>query len=462
MLTPIMISGATVIDTYTGAKAVRDVLIESDRIVQVKAPGEVLVPDNTNIIDARGQYVIPGLWDMLCHAVTYPQLIDRMPKLMIAQGITSIRMIGEPLDKTRSLIGKTLQADAFAPRIWFSGPFINSSPPWGNPKSITADTPEQAYKLVDDLVDAGVHMIKTYEMLQPEVFAAIVQRANHHGLRVGGHIPTRMTIEDVLDVAPDYEILHLGGQCTGMKFDCTKDADGWRDKRIAELNANQASMDVGWELLETMEKAVPLALSDLDSEHREALIQRFVKNDTWHTPTLMATASMEDLGLTENSERQNSIKYLPQDLLRELLETYGLPGSNEIEKGRYQWGSWYMETVGLMHKAGVQLMAGTDYPPFIELCAPGLALHFELSTFAKVGLSPLAALQTATLNPAKYFDIEDDFGSIAEGRYADLLLLDADPLEDINNTRKIAAVISRGKYLDRQNLDQMLEEMIDQ
>ncbi|MCT2534101.1 amidohydrolase family protein [SAR92 clade bacterium H231] len=462
MSAEIMLTGATVIDTYTGVKGIRDILTQGDRITQVVMPGTLTAPPNTKVIDAKGTYAIPGLWDMLCHAVTYPQLAERLPALLVAQGVTSIRMIGEPLDKTLMLRDISEQAGAIAPRLWFSGPYINSSPPWGSAKSLTADTPEEAYALVDELVDAGVHMIKTYEMLKPEVFAAIVQRADHHGLRTGGHVPTRMTIEDVLKVAPHYEILHLGGQCTGMKFDCTKDADLWRDRRVSALDANQTSMDAGWKLLEAMEKVVSLSLSDLDSENRDRLIQCFVSNGTWHTPTLMAIASIDDLGLSEDLERQHSVNYLPQDLLRELIDTYGLPGESDVEKSRQQWGPWFMETVGLMHKAGVRLMAGTDYPPYIELCAPGLALHFELSTFAKVGLSPLAALQTATLNPAKYFEIEHDFGSIAAGRYADIVLLDADPLEDINNTRRIAAVISRGRHLDRQKLDQLLDDMIEQ
>jgi len=457
-----MIAGATVIDTYTGAKTIRDILIQGSRVFQMSAPGNLVTPHDAKVINARGKYAIPGLWDMLTHPSTFPEIEDRMPALFIAHGVTSIRVIGEPIDKTLAWQDKAQMPGALVPHIWFSGPFINSSPPWGNPKSINADTPEEAYALVDDLVGKGADMIKPYEMLRPEVFKAIVERADYHGLRTGGHVPTRMTIEEVLEIAPTYEILHLGGQCTGMKFDCTRDPSRWRDRRVAALDANQHSISKGWELLLAMEKAVPVMVSDSDQKKRECVIKTFSKKGTWHTPTLMAIVSMADLGIDSNADRLHSDKYMPKDFLQKLLDTFGVPEVVDIEEKRHQWGPWFMETVGLMHKAGIPLMAGTDYPPYVELCAPGLALHFELTAFVKAGLSPLSALQTATLNPAKYFDIEHDFGSIAEGRYADLLLLEADPLEDINNTRKIAAVISRGKYLDRQNLDQMLQDMIDQ
>ena len=102
----------------------------------------------------------------------------------------------------------------------------------------------------------------------------------------------------------------------------------------------------------------------------------------------------------------------------------------------------------------------TDSPPVLR-CTPGMALHFELEGMVKAGVSPLAALQSVTLNPARFFDIEEDLGSIAEGKFADLLLLEADPLEDVRNTRKIVSVLSRGHYLDRQALDNLFDSMIE-
>ncbi len=297
-------------------------------------------------------------------------------------------------------------------------------------------------------------MIKPYEMLRPELFKAVVERAHFHGLRTGGHISAYMTIEEVLEIDPDYDILHLGGQCSGMKFDCTGNADQWRQKRVAALEAHRDKAKNGGDLLGRMEDDVPIEPPEADSTSRHRLIERFVEKGTWHTPTITCIANPKDLGFEHNPDRLDTFQYVPADLLQRCHAVTASP----MMLGRYQWGLWYLETVGLLHKAGVPLLAGTDHPPFLDY-TPGVALHFELAAFAKAGISPLAALQTATLNPARFFDIEGDFGSVSEGCYADLLLLDKDPLIDINNTRCIQAVVSRGQLFDRQRLDSLLEDM---
>ncbi len=459
MSTQWMIRNVTVISSDSGEKAQKDIFIRDDKIATIASPGSIAPPVDSQSIDGTGKYAIPGLWDMLCHALTYPEMVERTPSLLIANGITSIRMAGEPLDKSLALRNTLEIPNAVGPRLWISGPFINSSPHWGNAKSLTADTAEEAIALVDELVAAGVHMIKTYEMLRPEVFEAIVNRANDHGLKTGGHIPTRMTIEEVLDIDPDYDIFHLGGQCTGMKFDCAYNAEAWRAKRVATLDNNGNAFEKGYELLNEVDKAAPVQLSDIDSSKRDTLIELFVKKGTWHTPTLVCNANLTDLGIKDNLDRENSLRYLPQPFMQKMQDLFA-PFMHILEE-RQQWGPWYLETVGLMHKAGVPILAGTDCPPFLD-CAPGMALHFELAALVKAGLSPLAALQAATLNPAKYFGIENEFGSISEGYFADLLLLDEDPLLDINNTRKIHAVVSRGNVLTRTQLDDLLNSMTEQ
>ena len=458
MTQPLMISGATVIDTYTGAKEIKDILISGERIVDTGTVGSLQVPGGATTIDATGKYMIPGLWDAHIHLTSWPEVEDRLSALLTAYGITSVRDMGAPLEKILAFRNKALQEGSVSPRIWFAGPYINSSPAWGNPMSAEADTAEEAVALIDSLVEAGIHFIKAYEMLVPEVFEALIKRAKELGLKVAGHTPISLTIPEILDIYPQYDIQHLGGQCTGMKFECSCHAEQLHTERVDYLNTNRATADGGYALLSAMENDIPVALSDTDPEKRAALIKLFVEKGTWHTPTLVVTSSLKDLGFNDHPERLDALKYLPKAFLEKWQK---MMASMEDELvPRFEWGPWFMETVGLMHEAGVQFLAGTDSPPVPDY-TPGLALHFELQALVNAGLSPLSALQSATLNPAKFFEIEHDLGSIEKDRFADILLLEKDPLEDINNTRHISSVLSRGQYFDRQALDGMLAGMIE-
>ena len=458
MTEKLLVNGATVIDTFTGMKEIRDILIEGERIAGMGAVGSLDVPDGAKKISARECYAIPGLWDTHIHLTTWPEVENRLPELLIAYGITSVRDMGAPLEKILAFRKKAMQKQAVAPRIWFAGPFINSSPAWGNAKSAEVDTPEQAITLIDSLVEAGIHFVKAYEMLLPEVFRAIVKQAEKHGLKVAGHIPMSMTIPEILAISPHYDIQHLGGQCTGMKFECSCHAQQLHDERVASLEINRVTAETGVALMMAVENSVPVLLSEQDPAKRADLIKLFIEKGTWHTPTLTAITSLVDLGYEEHSDRIKAFKYLPKVFVDQWRKI--LADMKDALEPRYKWGPWFMETVGLMHEAGVQFLAGTDCPPNPEY-TPGLALHLELHALVQAGLTPLAALQSATLNPAKFFEIESDLGSIAEGKLADMILLAKDPLEDINNTRQIVAVISRGRYFSRETLDNIFASLIE-
>ena len=453
------ICGATVIDTYTGAKDKRDILIEGERIAEIAPVGSFDIPANIERVDARGRFVIPGLWDAHIHVTRWPEYDERLPSLLTAYGITSVRDMGAPLDDILGFREKALQKTALAPRIWFAGPYLNSSPLWTptNQMSAEVDTKEEAFELIDKLAAAGIHFVKAYEMLLPEVFKAIVERVKQHGLKVAGHIPISLTVKEVLEVEPHYDIQHLGGGSgSSMRFDCACFGDQLHLERKGIMESNRVRAETGVEVLRAVEQGVTVSPADQDPEKRAELINLFIEKGTWHTPTLVVLISLEALGLEQDPERLKALQYMPQDFMKEKQTM--LKGVKGFFDNQIQWGPWVMETVGLMHEAGVPLLAGTDSPPILTY-TPGLALHFELQALVQSGVSPLAALQAATLNPARFFDIENDLGSIAKGKYADLLLLEDDPLKDITNTRKIVSVLSRGHYLDRQALDNLFESM---
>ena len=455
------ICGATVIDTYTGAKDIRDILIEGERVAAIGPVGSIEIPAETETVDARGRYLIPGLWDAHIHLTVWPEIEENISALLTAYGITSVRDMGAKLDNILAFRKKAMQKEALAPRIWFAGPFINSSPVWATNKnsiSVEVDTQEEAFNLVDALAEAGVHLIKPYETLLPEAFEALVKRAKKHGLKVAGHAPMSLTLPELLDIIPDYDIQHLGGD-SGMKIGCDCLGEQIHRDRVALLEANRATAETGVELLYGVVEALQASPDKQDPDKRSALIELFIEKGTWHTPTLVVTMSLANLGFDDHPERVEALQYLPKAILKKWQEVFNT--YKGMFEARYRWDSWYIETVGLMHKAGIPMLAGTDSPPSGDY-TPGSALHFELQALVQAGLSPLAALQTATLNPAKFFEIEHDFGSIAKGKFADLLLLEKDPLEDIRNTRSIVSVLSRGHYLDRQALDDLFASMTEE
>jgi len=456
----LVISNATVIDVETGGKNPSDILVEGERIVGIGPVGSLAIPADARTVDATGRYAIPGLWDAHVHMTSYGEMGDTIFPLYAGYGVTSVRDMGGHLETLLAYRDKALQKDRFAPRIWYAGPFINSTPAYLPPnpkkgsKSVEVDTRKEAHQLVDTLVEAGVHFIKPYEMLLPEAFTALAERAKHHGLKLAGHTPISMTIADILEIVPDYDIQHLGG-FAGIKVECACHGELLHRQRTALLAERRAKADsetAGNKILLNVVKDLPTYPEDQDPDKRAAMIELFVEKGTWHTPTFMIMTSHASLGFDKDPELIKSFQYLPKGLvaagkaewesLREVLEYY------------YSWEQWHMETVGLLHEAGVPLLAGTDGPS-PSRGGGGILLHFELQAMVQAGLSPLEALRTATINPAKFLEIEDDLGALAEGKYADLVLLDKDPLEDIRNTLSINSVFSRGQYLDRSALDDL-------
>ena len=185
------------------------------------------------------------------------------------------------------------------------------------------------------------------------------------------------------------------------------------------------------------------------------LFKRLAKNKTYQVPTLILHRGMalyDDEGFLDNP----SFKYVSKATLKEWADSPQLSRDNNL-KIRKQRFEWMLETIGKMHRAGVLILTGTDNNnPYV---VPGFALHDELKLFVRAGLTPMQALETATINPAKYLGMEKSSGTIEKGKVADLVLLDANPITDVSNTRKINAVVVNGRLLKRKDLDEMLNKV---
>jgi imidazolonepropionase-like amidohydrolase len=417
--------------------------------------GELAAPDGAAVMDASSLFIVPGLWDMHIH-LTSPGLEDRVLKLLVANGVTSVRDTGGELEAVLAIRERANRVGEVAPRVWVAGPILDGKPrAWRGHSSslgmIEVDSGQEALELVDTLAARGVDFIKLYEMLRPDVFRAIVKRAHEHGLRVTAHVPIRMTTMQTLDAGLD-GIEHL----RGIEFDCAEQPEALLAQRVAIMDAWDSD-DGGYALRRKVHATLrPDALTSQSPANCGGLVDRFTDQGTWHTPTLHFVA-FRVLRFYEDSHWIDPLRYLPEDIRAQRMAM--LADFKDLSKYK-EWethGEWAMHTVARLHQAGATLMTGTDSPGFIFM--PGFSLHDELEALVRAGLTPLAALQAATITPARFFDVDDQLGTIEAGKLADLVLLEGDPLSDVSNTRRIAAVIVKGRLLDRKELDGILDGM---
>lgn len=464
----LLISNATVIDIETGDKTTKDIFISGDHITAVLPHNSDIFnkySESMSVIDASGQYAIPGLWDMHVHLTKPGPLVDTSSALYIANGVTSVRDMGGVLKDILAFREISKQPGSIAPQIWIAGPMIDGVPvvfDGVNEKpamAIGISSPADAIVQIDKLAAQGVDFIKVYETLRPEVFSAIVAQARVNGLPVDGHIPMRMTVTEAV-AAGQAGIAHM----KGVDYGCARDPAALKAERVALLDAaagNATGQDLA---LKVFSLVVPKAMAQQNEERCNALIQYFATRGTWHTPGL----STEHLLVGDSgyiAQWREGLKYLPSvaqkekeaaELFRQKLRNGEITGTiADFGKILLNKHDWKFELVWKMHQAGVPLLAGTDAP---YMLLPGFGLHMELAALVKAGLSPLHALQTATINGARFFGVEDTQGSVVPGKRADILLLSADPLLDINNTRKIETVILQGRLLNRETLNNLLKQ----
>jgi len=449
----IAITHATVID-MTGATPLADqtVIIKKDRIANIGASNAVAIPRGAQTLDARGKFLIPGLADMHIHltAAGEPEGSRKfMLPLLLANGITGVRDMGGYLESLNPLRKEIAEGKPFGPRFVTPGPYLDGSPPSFEPSLVVTNAVE-AGEDVHQLVALGVDFIKVQSILSREAYFAIAQAAQREHITFVGHVPDRVTAAEAAD-AGQHGIEHL----TNVLRGCSRDeAKLMREQLYIPLKQETAEQSHGrivqWqrELLATYspEKAV-------------ALIAKFKEKDVWQTPTLVllkndAFPTLEDSALSDNRE-----KYIPPRTLAIWKKAHAeqmrvlSPKGSELHAQLLRKS---MDMVAQMQKAGVKILAGTDAPaPYVF---PGSSLHDELQLLVEAGLTPLEALQSATKSPAEFLHTAKDSGTVAKGKFADLVLLDANPLDDIRNTRKIRAVILRGKLLDRATFDQLLAD----
>ncbi len=448
----LIIQNVTVIDA-TGAdpKPAMSVGIDRGQIVAIKK--KIKAPKGARIVDGSGKFLIPGLWDMHVH-LNGPEIFF---PLLLANGIIGVREMftGIPIQTIRTWSMRDNVPRIFAPGF-LDGPMMlnNGTPPVG---AFAVADAEQARYAVRALAASGVDFLKVYNSIPRDAYFAIADQARAIGIPFAGHVPEAVTTGEASDAGQLSEE-HL----INVLLDCSTSSEELRAARIATMTSDKIS---GEARLRAMAWPEPEGLFDTYSEEKAAqLFAKFVANGTWHTPTLVVLsgfAGARDDEFTHDPRR----RFLPKQwtdswdpratfYLRDLSpEDYdALHARIAALLARYK------KLVGDMRKAGVEFLAGTDSSGWNPVL-PGFGLHEELALLVESGLTPMEALQSATRNPARYFNKLDEWGTVEVKKAADLVLLNADPLEDIHNTQKIDAVILRGRYFSRKDLNAMLRPL---
>ena len=426
------ITHVTVIDTVTGkTRPNTTVMIQGNRITGI-ALSTSITPKAGQIVDARGEYLIPGLWDMHTHIYfdsTAADGTDLVLPLLLANGITGVRDMGSKLDEVLEARDQIAAHRLLGPRMVVSGPMLDG------PKStykavIPIATPEDGRKAVDMLKSRGVDFIKVQSGVPREAYFAIAEESKKVGIPFEGHVPDAVRASEAV-AAGQVTFEHL----IGIFEASSPDEDNYL----------------------TGKKTVGMFLETYDPAREANIIQLLAKNHVWQCPTLYWERGqwlVDAIDYTKDPDLAYAghtwvTKQWPasQASILKSLDTDPLPVREKFVEHE-------LDIVRKLHAANVPFIAGTDTPAGVDVI-PGISLHLELQRFVAAGFTPLEALQTATLNPADFYNRRSDFGTVQIGRIADLVLLQASPLENIANTRTVVGVIADGHYLSSADLEQL-------
>ena len=399
------IVGGNLIDG-TGRAVQKDVtiIIKGDKIISIGSRSKTIIPKRAKVINVSGKTITAGLWDMHAHA----NQVDWSPAYLAA-GVTTIRDLGNEIEFATAFRDAVNSGKVIGPEILLAG-MTDGAGADGN-GIIRATTPEEAREVVRMYKSKGYLQIKIYDRINPELVKVITEEAHHLGMTVTGHIPIGMDAIEAVESGMD-QLNHTPYFLTAM-FPNAKDIKIRKGtSRISEIDIESLDVKNG--------------------------IQLFLKHNTILDPTISVYA----------------LRYHPQNIPIEKME----PGIAKLPAELYEFkasqpgvsGKYYDTTkiamdkalvlLGMLHKAGVTIVAGTDNG------VPVHSLYLELELYVKAGFTSLEAIQSATIVPAKVMKRDKETGTIEIGKRADIAIYDSNPLENITNIRSVSAVVSRGYY----------------
>lgn len=439
---PLVLANVNVIDA-TGApvKVKMTVVIENGRITEIGEASRIRPPQGARVVDARDKFLVPGLWDMHVHCYD-----ETFLPLFIANGVTGVRqMYGRPfLLEWRQEAEK---GELLAPRQLIGSPLVDGPDSfYGTP--IKVGTVTEARQAVREIKNDGYDFVKVYVRLPRDAYFAIADESKKQGLVFAGHVPWSVSAIEASD-AGQKSIEHIPDD---ILLACSSAENELRRERAEVMAGINWKTGFSSSTLEAKRRLDEKLVDTFNEEKAAALFSRFAKNGTWYCPTLTEVRSV-----AFNFRNDPRLKYMPK-YIRDRWQPENNPfRANRTPEDYVMLKRKYkkrMEAIQIIRSAGVNFLAGTDM--IVAFCFPGFSLHDELALLVEAGFTPMEALQAATLNPAIFMGMDQSLGTVERGKIADLILLDANPLEDIGNTKRIAAVILGGELFEKLQLEAML------
>jgi imidazolonepropionase-like amidohydrolase len=431
---PLVLNNVTVVDVQTGTlQPDQTVIIEGNHIAFAGPNKSAKLSRRPQLVSGRNLFLIPGLWDMHVHLVFgdwFPGAQEISLPLFVANGVTGVRDMGSELGIVQGWRNEIEAGRLIGPRIRTSGRMLDGPKP-RFPSSIGIATPDDARRAIVELKRSGADFIKLQSLIPRDAVFAIADEAKKQEIAFEGHVPDSVRAGEMSEA--------------GMKS---------FEHLIGIFEGSSPAEDDFLKGNKTEERF----LATYDSGRAKTLAAILAKNQTWQCPTLVWERGGNLIDASDFS-KDARVKYVPASWRTKTWKRF----TDEITQGygtddlatRRKFIEKELEVVGMLHRAGVPFLAGTDTPAGVHIF-PGFSLHEELQRFVAAGFTPLEALQTATLNPARFLGMEDQLGTVEKGKLADLVLLSANPLVDIANTQKVAGVVSNGHYFSRADLDKML------
>lgn len=405
------------------------VIVRDGRIERIGAAGEVSVPAGALRIDGRGKYVMPGLVDMHAHFQAGEGLLTdpagRQIALNLANGVTTVRGLGVAPQNGPAALAlreRVRRGEITAPAMVVYAPSIHGQ---------NTTTPAQARERVREAKAAGYDGIKTHGGFDAGVYDALVDEARRVGIPVAGHVTPGFGLERA--AAAGQQIEHLDGFLAAL-------------------------MPAGGPVPQGQMIADPADLARVDEGGIAALAAAMKRSGSYHGPTLALFENVmsDETGATLATRPE--MRYSPPQAVAQWTGQKDMQIQNGAPaEGRRRFLELRRTIVRELHEAGVPLLSGSDSPQFFMV--PGFALHREMQALVEAGLSPYAALETATRVPAEHMGLAAEIGTVAEGMRADLVLVDADPLADVRNAQRVSGVMVAGRWIPAEALQRRLEEL---
>ncbi len=447
----LLIQNVNIINVKNGQILSDHSILVSDGKIKSIIPTKELVTSNfSDVIDAKGSFLIPGLWDMHAHLRANnlpPEIItDWMMPLLTANGVTGVRDMTSScetddqgpvcLEQMREWQKEIEMGTLDGPRFLSLSSF-KLDPPWDYKYK-----KNEIKQMVEKFDEQNIDLIKIYNRLSPKAYNRVMREAKKHNIPVGGHIPLTMTVSEASSKG-----LRSLEHARDFLFDCFPGSKSFRKSGKSQ----DLSIDVMHDMVDQFEE-----------KKCQKIFQVMIKNKTWYVPT-HGTRRMEAFADNFEFRNDNRNQYIPKMLLDSWMKDADrVVAIDSTKYGRDAFMKFYrkgLEITGKAHNAGVRIIVGTDGGD--SFVYPGFSVHDELKELVKAGLTPLQAIQAATLHSAEFLSLQNSFGSIQVGKKADFILLKHNPLVNIENTQDIKAVVYRGEYLNTDKLNSLLDKAKD-